>query len=162
MQLAVLLSQWCSAAGAALAFDCTSVKLPSSIVICSDPELMRLADDRQQVFNEVRRGIDPQRDKELLADQTGWVRSYATACGVPPTAPPPDLVLATIKECFKRAAQGRSAYLRAYGAKGPSAALPEPATTQTTSSAPPIALTASASGRIGPGFDCAVATAPLA
>jgi hypothetical protein len=30
------------------AFDCTTVTLPSSIVICGDPELMQLADERQE------------------------------------------------------------------------------------------------------------------
>ena len=31
--------------GSAAAFECVGVRLPSSIVICSDPELMRLADE---------------------------------------------------------------------------------------------------------------------
>jgi hypothetical protein len=39
---------------AAEAFDCNGVTLPSSIVICSDPELMRLADERQEAINETR------------------------------------------------------------------------------------------------------------
>jgi uncharacterized protein len=33
------------------AFDCTGVSLPSSIVICSDPELMRLADECESASN---------------------------------------------------------------------------------------------------------------
>jgi TonB family protein len=132
MRLAAFVVAMVLGSGGALAFDCTSVKLPSSIVICSDRELIRLADERQQVFNEARWGIDPQRDKELLADQTGWVRSYATACGVVPNAPPPNPVPATVKECFKRAAEARVAYIRAYGATG------SPATAQTAPAATPI------------------------
>jgi TonB family protein len=137
MRVAAFLVAMVLGSGCARAFDCTGVKLPSSIVICSDPELIRLADQRQQVFNEVRWGIDPQRDKELLADQTGWVRSYATACSVPPNAPPPDPVPTAVKECFKRAAEARIAYIRAYGATGASAIVqPAQAAAQTTPTAP--------------------------
>ena len=41
-------------APAASAFECAGVKLPSSLVVCSDPELMRLADERQEAINEAR------------------------------------------------------------------------------------------------------------
>jgi hypothetical protein len=40
--------------GAAKAFDYSSVTLPSSIVICSDPELTRLADERQEAIYDAR------------------------------------------------------------------------------------------------------------
>ena len=55
----------------AWAFDCAGAKLPSSIVICSDPELIRLADERQQAFNEARWGksgtdlLDPSTTKNF-------------------------------------------------------------------------------------------------
>jgi hypothetical protein len=154
LRVAAFLLAMVLGSGGALAFDCSGAKLPSSIVICSDPELIRLADERQQVFNEVRWGLDPQRDKELLADQTGWVRSYATACGVPPNAPPPNPVPSAVTDCFKRAAQARMAYLRAYGATEASVA--QPAASPTS----PTAIDTNASGRIGPGFDCTKATQP--
>jgi uncharacterized protein len=35
------------------AFECASVRLPSNLVICSDPDLMRIADERQQVYSEI-------------------------------------------------------------------------------------------------------------
>jgi hypothetical protein len=119
----------------AMAFDCAGVKLPSSMVICSDPELMRLADERQMVLNQVRWGLDPQVDRQLLADQTAWVHGYATACGVPPNRPAPNPIPSTIKECFRRAGEARIAYLRAYGGSAPPAAAPgqmapEPAQTR--------------------------------
>jgi uncharacterized protein len=38
--------------GAASAFECAGVRLPSSMVICSDPELITLADERQDAINE--------------------------------------------------------------------------------------------------------------
>jgi len=40
--------------GTAKAFDCTGATLASSIVICSDPELMRLTDERQEAIKEAR------------------------------------------------------------------------------------------------------------
>jgi hypothetical protein len=99
----------------AAAFECAGVNLPSSIVICSDPELIQLADERQAAFNEVRWGLAPELDRALLADQRAWVRGYAASCGVPPGAPPPPLpVSRAIKECFTAAAQARVAYIRAY------------------------------------------------
>src|SRR5437016_2026067 len=49
----------------ASAFDCAGVTLPSSIVICSDPALMRIADDRQQVFNEARARLGEQNFPRL-------------------------------------------------------------------------------------------------
>jgi uncharacterized protein len=40
--------------GSAAAFECVGVKLPSTLVICSEPELMRLADERQEAINQAR------------------------------------------------------------------------------------------------------------
>jgi hypothetical protein len=40
--------------GTAAAFECAGMTLPSTLVICSDPELMRLADERQEAINEAR------------------------------------------------------------------------------------------------------------
>jgi uncharacterized protein len=74
--------------GTAAAFECAGVKLPSTIVICSDPELMRLADERQEAINEARGRIGEEQWPALWEDQKAWVRSYATACGVPPDRPP--------------------------------------------------------------------------
>lgn len=102
--------------GTAFAFDCAEVKLPSSLVICSEPELMRLADERQEAFNQAMARLDDQQQKQLLVDQSGWVKSYASACGVPQNAPPPSPVPEAVKSCFKRAGEARIAYLRGYGA----------------------------------------------
>jgi uncharacterized protein/peptidoglycan hydrolase-like protein with peptidoglycan-binding domain len=143
----------------ASAFDCASVRLPSSLVICSDPELMRLADERQEAFNEALARLDPQQQKELLQDQNGWVRSYAAACGVPPDRVPPSPVPDSTKECFKRAAQARIAYIRAYGLPGAAT----PPFLAPSAATPLTPLTAgSATGRIGPSFDCTKAVRPLA
>jgi hypothetical protein len=132
--------------GTAAAFECAGVKLPSTIVICSDLELMRLADERQEAINEARGRLGEEQWPALWEDQKAWVRSYATACGVPPDRPPPIPVPASIRACFKRAAETRIAYIRAYNP------------TQDQPAAPSNARL----DRIGPGFDCSKAAAPLA
>jgi S1-C subfamily serine protease/uncharacterized protein len=134
--------------GSAAAFECVGVRLPSTIVICSDAELMRLADERQEAINEARGRIGEEAWPLLWEDQKDWVRSYATACGVLPDRPPPIPVPPAIKACFKSAAQARIAYIRAYGlaAAGTPAMVPR----------------AGSPKRVGPGFDCTKATTPLA
>src|SRR5206468_449064 len=101
--------------GTATAFDCANATLSSSLIICSDPELIGLADERQEAINEARGRIGEDRWPALWDDQKAWVRSYATTCGVPPDRPPPFPVSASVKACFKRAAVARAAYIRAYG-----------------------------------------------
>ena len=124
--------------GMAAAFECADVTLPSSIVICSDPELMRLADERQAVIDEARARIGEDRWPALWENQKAWVRSYATTCGIPPDRPPQIPVPISVKECFKRAAEARIAFIRAYdGTEGASAS--SPATT-VDMAAPPRSL----------------------
>jgi uncharacterized protein/predicted aspartyl protease len=135
---------------ASRAFDCSALTKPSSIVICSDPNLMRIADERQQAVNEARARLTDEQFRVLMADQARWVRTYAAGCGVPPEGGPPRLpVSPAVKECFSRAGEARTVYIRSYGlaANGPSAAPPPPAGPQ---------------DRIGPSFDCSNAVHPLA
>ena len=147
--IALLFLMMTFGAGTAAGFECAGVALPSSIVICSDPELMRLADERQEAINEARGRIGEDSWSQLWDDQKAWVRSYATACGVPPDRPPPSPVPASIKACFKQAAIGRIAYLRAYGGGAGGAPMqPSPGV--------------EAHNRVGPSFDCDKAAAPLA
>lgn len=107
-----------SGSPAALAFNCSGISLPSSMVICSDPDLILLADQRQQIYSETRSRLAPDQRNALWEDQKAWVRSYASACGVPPDAAPPAPVPSSVIECFKRAAEARAAYLRSYGLAG--------------------------------------------
>jgi hypothetical protein len=115
MQIVALILGFLLLAQGAWAFDCAGVRLASSIVICSDPELMRLADERQQAVFDAQARLNGQQFKALMADQTAWVRAYAAACGVPPDRPPPFPVPMTVIECFKHAGRARIAYIRAYG-----------------------------------------------
>ena len=99
--------------GTAAAFECAGVTLPSTLLICSDPELMRLGDERQEAINEARARIGEEAWPALWENQKAWVRSYATACGMPPDRPISFPVSASIKACFKQAAVARIAYLQA-------------------------------------------------
>jgi S1-C subfamily serine protease/uncharacterized protein len=135
--------------GAAVAFECVGVTLPSSLVICSDPELMQLADARQEAINEARGRIGEDRWPALWEDQKAWVRSYATACGVPSDRAPPFPVSASTKACFKGAAVARIAYLQTYGVTAGNAPV----------SPSPRAVSRD---RIGPSYDCSIAGYPLA
>jgi hypothetical protein len=97
----------------------------NQVVICSDPELMRLANDRQVAIDEARARIGEDRWPELWENQKAWVRSYATTCGVPPDRPPQIPVPISVKECFRQAAEARVAFIRAYGgAEGASGSSP--------------------------------------
>ena len=134
--------------GTAAAFECAGVTLPSTLVICSDPELTRLGDERQEAINEARGRIGEEAWPALWENQKAWVRSYATACGVPPDRPVSFPVSSSIRACFKQAAIARIAYLRAYGVSAGAAPVPPPRD--------------AGRGRIGPSFDCSKAGYPLA
>lgn len=133
--------------GAARAFDCVGVRLPSTIVICSSRQLMRLADERQAAINDARARIGEERWPALWEDQQAWVRSYATACGIPPERPPPQPVSGSVIACFEQAGMARIAYLRSYGLAAASAAAPS--------------SSGFAGDRIGPSFDCGKASSAL-
>ena len=135
--------------GTAAAFECAGVTLPSTLVICSDPELMRLDDERQEAINEARGRIGEEAWPALWENQKAWVRPYATACGVPPGRPLSFPVSASVRACLKQAAVTRIAYLRTYGVA--------------TEGAPPSqAPRVVGRNRIGPSYDCDKAGYPLA
>lgn len=118
LTIAVLVLATLNGGEAAMAFNCWGITLPSSIVICSDPDLARLADERQEIYNEIRSQLAPEQQNALWEDQKAWVRNYAKACGVPPDTPPPIPAPPSLIECFKRAAEARVVYLRGYGVPG--------------------------------------------
>jgi clan AA aspartic protease (TIGR02281 family) len=148
MWIIALLLSLVLASGTAVAFDCAGVTFPPTVVLCSDPELLRLADERQTAFYQARARVGEASWPALWDDQKRWVWSYATACGVPPDRPPPNPVPLSVIECFKRAGEARVAYLRAYGIAG--------------NGLPSLAASgAAAAGGVGPSFDCARAASPL-
>jgi uncharacterized protein YecT (DUF1311 family)/predicted aspartyl protease len=101
---------------------------------------MRLADERQDAINEARERIGEDAWPALWDNQKAWVRSYALACGISQDRTPPMPVPASVRACFKRAAEARIFFIRGYG------------------SVAPTAITK----RVGPGFDCTKAARPLA
>jgi uncharacterized protein YecT (DUF1311 family) len=108
---------------------CKKATLPSSIAICSDPELWALATERNRLFAELQRRLKPAAWRALQADQREWVHRYAGECGIEPDVAP-DLPLAPqIKDCMLRAGQARIEYLRNY-------ALPTPQPTTDATSQP--------------------------
>jgi hypothetical protein len=122
------------------AFECANVRLPSSLVVCSDPDLMRIADERQQVYGKAWARLDADQREALKADQNRWVREYATACGVPPDLPPHLPPTPAVKECFEQAGFARIAVLRGYpdtatGSHSP--AVPGPGTPRVPERIPP-------------------------
>jgi hypothetical protein len=119
--------------GGALAEWCAKVRLPSNIAICSDPELRSMMIERQHAYNEAIGRLMPEQQKALLADQTGWVKSYPRACGLTPDTPPPLPLAPAIKECMAQAGRSRLAYLRAYGGTSPAAPANAPLTTESAS-----------------------------
>jgi uncharacterized protein/predicted aspartyl protease len=149
MRLTVLIAVALLGGNNARAFECTNITVPSSFVICSDPELMRLGDQRQAALNDARGRIGEDARPALWEDQKVWVRSYATACGVPPDRPAPLPVPPSVRACFRRAAEARIAYIQRYGLVSDSA---------------PVAIAPGgvSPDRVGPGFDCSKVTAPLA
>ncbi|HUL09760.1 MAG TPA: hypothetical protein VLV76_25745 [Candidatus Acidoferrum sp.] len=105
---------------------CRQVRLPSSIAICSDPELRALAIERQQVFNEARGRVGEARAPALMADQNAWVASYPKACGLSTDVPPSLPLPSRVRDCMARAGRDRVVYLRDYGrTTGTSATLRE-------------------------------------
>ena len=67
---------------------CKTVRLPSSIAICSEPELRALTRARQTAYDEARDQLSPDQQRVLLADQNDWVKSYPAGCGISQSAPP--------------------------------------------------------------------------
>lgn len=119
---------------------CAQAKLPSSIALCSDPELRALAIERQQAFDEARAGIGEERAHRLLNDQKGWIASYPKACGIAPNVPPPLPLAPDIQDCMARAGRARIAYLHSYGGPAQADETPRATAGQRKPTGPPTAV----------------------
>jgi uncharacterized protein YecT (DUF1311 family) len=98
------MDEWCS----------TDAHLPSSIAICSDPELRELAVQRNHAFEAARARLSVDAYDALQRDQKGWVHSYSTACGISETIPPALPLQPQVLECMKRSGRARVEYLWNY------------------------------------------------
>jgi uncharacterized protein len=131
---------------------CGQARLPSSVAICSDPQLRSLTIERQEAINQARARVGEGQFALLMANQNAWVASYPKACGLGQDTPPTIPLAQPIRDCMADAGRARIAYLNSYGTSASaSAQSPTPST-----NAP------SAAGTIGPAFDCTKVTTPLA
>lgn len=105
---------------------CKTVRLPSSIAICSEPELRALTRARQTAYDEARDRLSPDQQRVLLADQNDWVKSYPAGCGISQSAPPTLPLSPATKECMAQAGRARIAYLHSYGSSSASRSSEQP------------------------------------
>ena len=97
--------QWCA----------TEATRPSSIVICTDPELRSLAVLRTKLLNDARKNLRHDQYQALQDDQNRWIKSYTGDCGVSINGPPVAIPIpAGVIDCYKGAGRQRVAYLIDY------------------------------------------------
>lgn len=96
------MADWCA----------TEATAPSSVVICSDPELRRMAVVRNKIFADARANLSPDEMKELETDQNQWIHEYTGSCGASVNGPPMAIPIPLeIIDCFRRAGRERIAEL---------------------------------------------------
>ena len=100
--------------GNARAFDCTKPTVAAEFVICSDPGLIAIADQRRRAWDEALARVDGEQKAVLLADQRRWLKDYPRSCGIDAQGKPPTAIGSEVVACFRRASEARTAYLRAY------------------------------------------------
>jgi hypothetical protein len=108
---------------------CMQAQQPSSIALCSDPELRELAIQRNHAFEAARARLSVDAYNALLGDQKGWVRSYSTACGIIETSAPMLPLASQSLDCMKRAGRARVEYLWNYVGGMPNPVPAKPADT---------------------------------
>jgi len=91
---------------------CDRAKLPSSQVICADPELRAITDERNELYKSVKATLSRAKRLLLDADQRDWITKYATACGVAPDTPPQLPPSLAVRICFRQAGLARNEFLR--------------------------------------------------
>jgi hypothetical protein len=126
--------------GNAAAFDCSNPGNPAVAVVCSDPELIQLTQERQRVWKALHDRVQGEERQQLVENERDWLTHYPQACGVAGNKPPATIDDNT-RACFKRADEERIAWLRAYGKPGSAAAAaapaPSPASPPAPAAAPP-------------------------
>jgi uncharacterized protein YecT (DUF1311 family) len=115
--------------GQAQAFDCQEPSVPAVAVICSNPDLIKLTQERQRAFAEAKARAKGEALRALIEDQRRWVGEYPKSCGLADQSKPPATIDKGMQECFKRAGEERTAYLRQYAQPEAAASAPAPAST---------------------------------
>jgi hypothetical protein len=99
------IADWCA----------TKATAPSSVIICSDPELRRMAVIRNKIFADARAALSVDKMNELTASQNHWIHEYTTACGAPVNGRPVTLPVSQgIVDCYKKAGRERVTELIRY------------------------------------------------
>jgi hypothetical protein len=93
---------------------CSKITQPLGIALCSDPELRRLAAERQTAFNKTRGALGPEQQKALLGDQKRWIEQYPVSCGLDVTKPPPLPLSERVRDCMAMAGRQRTLYIQNY------------------------------------------------
>jgi hypothetical protein len=94
---------------------CTRPSKPENIVICADPELRRLAEERVRVLDIAHRQLAPDAYKHLSDNELSWTNTYTAKCHVAATGPAPPLPIAhDVIECYKYETEAHIAELNAY------------------------------------------------
>jgi len=113
--------------GNAVGFNCTDPASPAVAVVCSDPELIKLTQERQRVWKALHDSVGGAERKALVDNERQWLAHYPEDCGVTGNRPPAKIT-DDMRACFKKADNERIAYMRAYGTGGtvPAAATAAP------------------------------------
>lgn len=77
-----------SAVAEADGLDCDNIVQPFVAVLCSDPDLRGLADERQAAWDQTAQRLSKDQLKQLSRKQQAWVKKYPVTCGVAPDRPP--------------------------------------------------------------------------
>jgi uncharacterized protein YecT (DUF1311 family)/uncharacterized protein YraI len=96
------MADWCA----------TQATAPSSVVICSDSELRRMAVIRNKIFADARANLSEDDMKKLNAAQNQWIHEYTGACGASVNGPPVSLPIPQeIIGCYRQAGREQIAKL---------------------------------------------------
>lgn len=89
---------------------CEQVTKPPSIVICADRDLRQMAMIRNKLFADARAILPPDAYKDLLQEQSKWVQTYSSSCGISPDGPEPSQPISPVViSCFNREGEKRIA-----------------------------------------------------
>jgi uncharacterized protein YecT (DUF1311 family) len=126
---------------------CAQAKKASSIVICSDAELRQQAIARNKLFEAARAKLSSEAYKALSDDQSRWIKSYTTRCGISVDDPPPSMPIPqNVIDCYRRESRSRTAYLAANLSEPNPIAAPPAAATLVPPPAPPSAAASESTG----------------
>jgi uncharacterized protein YecT (DUF1311 family) len=103
-----------AACSAAQARDCKNATVPAEVVVCSNPRLIKLVDQRDRALAAARARADAGQRQTLMTEQRRWLREYPRSCGVGDPGKPLEPTSKEIVACFARAITARTEALHEY------------------------------------------------